>query len=164
MSKDEVVVGRIAGVFGLRGELKCDPTSAGRILFAPGATLGCRRIGESSPIVLSAVRQHGGRLLISIEGIEDATSAQGYAGALLTTRRDAIALEPGEYLDDDLIGCELRGVDGRDYGVVDRVEHFPASDMLVVKGKMVPMVRAIVVKIALDRQTILIDPPAGLLD
>jgi len=102
--------------------------------------------------------------LISIEGIEDATSAQGYAGALLTTRRDAIALEPGEYLDDDLIGCELRGVDGRDYGVVDRVEHFPASDMLVVKGKMVPMVRAIVVEIALHRQTILIDPPAGLLD
>ncbi|MBV9264059.1 MAG: 16S rRNA processing protein RimM [Candidatus Eremiobacteraeota bacterium] len=160
----DVVVGRIAGVFGLRGELKCDPTSAGRILFVPGATLGCLRGGTTSPLVLSSVRPHRGRLLIAIDGVEDAASAQRYAGALLTARREAISLNSGEYLDDDLIGCELRGVDGAGYGIVERVAHYPASDMLVVKGAMVPMVAAIVKEIALDRRTIVIDPPAGLFD
>lgn len=102
--------------------------------------------------------------MISIGGVDDAASAERYAGALLTAPREAISLNSGEYLDDDLIGCELRGTDGASYGVVDRVEHYPASDMLVVKGAMVPMVRAIVKEIALDRRTIVIDPPAGLLE
>ena len=144
--------------------MKCDPTSAGRILFVPGATLGCLPGGTTSPLVLSSVRPHRGRLLISIDGIEDAASAQRYAGALLTAQREAISLNPEEYLDDDLIGCQLRGTDGTSYGIVERVEHYPASDMLVVKGVMVPMVGAIVKEIALDRRTIVIDPPAGLLD
>ena len=46
---------------------------------------------------------------------------------------------------------------------VERVEHYPASDMLVVEGHMVPMVRAIVREIELARGESSIDPPAGLL-
>ncbi|MBV9233656.1 MAG: 16S rRNA processing protein RimM [Candidatus Eremiobacteraeota bacterium] len=164
MAKDEVVVGRIAGVFGLRGELKCDPTSAGRILFVAGAELRCAASGETWQIVLSAVRPHRGRLLISIDDVDDASTAQRYVGAVVTAPRASIALGPGEYLDDDLIGCNVRGLDGTEYGAVERVEHYPASDMLVVAGRMVPMVAAIVVDIALERRTIAIDPPTGLLD
>ncbi len=164
MTDNEVVVGRIAGAFGLRGELKCDPTSAGRIVFCAGAKLRALQDGEESIIVLSAVRPHGSRLLLSLDGVENATAAQRYAGALVTANREDIALERGEYLDDDLIGCTVRSVNGTQYGVVERVEHYPSSDMLIVDGRMVPMVRAIVQNIALDRRMILIDPPAGLLD
>ncbi|MBV8489893.1 MAG: hypothetical protein JO199_05120 [Candidatus Eremiobacteraeota bacterium] len=42
---NEIEVGRIAGAFGVRGELKCDPSNAGRTLFAAGATLQCLRSG-----------------------------------------------------------------------------------------------------------------------
>ena len=80
---NELTVGRIAGIFGVRGELKCDQTSAGRIVFSTGSTLRCERNGESAPIRLSAVRAHKGRLLIRIEGVDDAERAQGYAGAVL---------------------------------------------------------------------------------
>jgi 16S rRNA processing protein RimM len=158
-----VPVGRIAGIFGVRGELKCDPTSPGRAAICDGAELHCERPSGSSAIRLSSVRPHKGRLLIRIEGVDDADAAQTYAGAALFAPRERIALEAGEYLDADLVGCAVTGIDGREYGTVDRVEHYPASDILVVAGAMVPMVGAIVKDLDLQHRRIVIDPPAGLM-
>jgi len=160
----EVVVARIAGVFGVHGELKCDATSAGRIVFEPGAELGCMRGGARTTIRLAAVRSHGDRLLVRIAGVEDASSAQDFAGALLYASRDRLSVSEGEYLDDDLIGCAVIGEGGTAYGTVARVEHYPASDMLIVDGTMVPMVRSIVVEVDLAKRRIVIDPPLGLFE
>jgi 16S rRNA processing protein RimM len=160
----EIEVGRIAGVFGLHGELKCDPTSAGRIVFSAGATLRCEGDQTSSPIRLAQVRPHKGRLLIRIEGVDDADAAGAFVGAVLYAPRQDVVLNEGEYFDEDLVGCEVCGTDDTPYGTVERVEHYPAGDMLVVAGHLVPMVRAIVTEIDLGRRRIVIDPPAGLLD
>jgi 16S rRNA processing protein RimM len=148
----------------VRGELKCDPTSAGRIVFSAGATLRCAREGVDATVRLTSVREHQGRLLLRIDGVDDADAAQAYTGATFFAPREALDVGEGEYLDADLTGCSLEGVDGRSYGVVERVEHYPSSDMLVVRGRMVPMVRAIVVAIDVAGRRIVIDPPAGLLD
>lgn len=83
---------------------------------------------------------------------------------MLYAARDSLAVNPGEYLDADLIGCAVENRDGTHYGAVERVEHYPASDMLVVGGKMIPMVSAIVIAVEPDLRRIVIDPPAGLLD
>ncbi|MGA8327299.1 MAG: ribosome maturation factor RimM [Candidatus Cybelea sp.] len=163
-AQGKLAVGRIAGVFGVRGELKCDPTSLGRSAFSAGAELTSVRDDEVSVVRIGGVRPHKARLLIHIEGVEDADAAQGYVGALLYATRDQVALADGEYLDDDLVGCAVCGADGRHYGNVDRVEHYPASDMLVVDGRMVPMVAAIVTGVDLAERRIVIDPPPGLLD
>jgi 16S rRNA processing protein RimM len=160
----EIEVGRIAGLFGIRGELKCDPTTAGRIVFSPGAILQCQREETSSPVRLSQVRAHKSRFIIRLEGVDDADAAGAYVGAVLFAPRGAVALNEGEYLDEDLVGCAVHGADETPYGTVERVEHYPASDMLVVAGHLVPMVRAIVCEIDLDRRRIIIDPPAGLFD
>ncbi len=160
----EIEVGRIAGIFGLRGELKCDPTSAGRTLFSAGAVLRCEGKESSSAIRLTQVRPHKGRLLIRIEGVDDADAAGAFAGAVLYAPRGDVVLNAGEYFDADLVGCTVRGTDDRLYGTVEHVEHYPAGDMLVVAGHLVPMVGAIVREIDLDARRILIDPPAGLFD
>lgn len=163
-NEDTLSIGRIVGAFGVRGELKCDPTSAGRTVISAGARVRCARDGDVSVIHIRAVREHKGRLLIFLEGVEDAGSAERYIGCVLQAPRAEIALADGEYLDVDLIGCDVSGVDGASYGTVQRVEHFPASDMLVVGGRMVPMVAAIVKSIELPARRIVIDPPPGLLD
>ena len=136
----------------------------GASVFSAGVELSSVRDDEVSVVRIGGVRPHKGRLLIRIEGVEDADAAQAYVGALLYATRDQVALADGEYLDDDLVGCAVYGADGRHYGNVDRVEHYPASDMLVVDGRMVPMVAAIVTGINLAERRIEIDPPAGLLD
>ncbi|HXO17783.1 MAG TPA: ribosome maturation factor RimM [Candidatus Dormibacteraeota bacterium] len=161
---DDVAVGRIAGAFGVRGELKCDPTSAGRTVFFAGSELRCTRGGDSSTVRIASVRPHKNRLLICIDGVDGPEAAQDYVGAVLHAARDRVALREGEYLDADLVGCAVYGTDGREHGTVERVEHYPASDMLVVGGRMVPMVAAIVTSIELAERRIVIDPPAGLLD
>ncbi|HEY2475903.1 MAG TPA: ribosome maturation factor RimM [Candidatus Cybelea sp.] len=160
--EDDFPVGRIAGAFGVRGELKCDPTGAGRIVLSPGAVLRCEMGDTSSSIRLREVRPHKNRLLVRIEGVDDATAAQAYAGASLYAPRESVTLAEGEYLDADLVGCSVIGTDHRPYGTVDRVEHYPGSDMLVVDGHFVPMVRAIVSRIDLPARCIVIDPPEGL--
>lgn len=161
---NNVAVGRIVGTFGVRGELKCDPTRAGRTLFSAGAELTCVRGDDAFVVRIAGVRPHKGRLLIFLDGVADRDAAQAYVGAALQAARDRIPLDDGEYLDADLVGCTVEGRDGRPYGTVERVEHYPASDMLVLGGRMVPMVGAIVVGIELAQRRIVVDPPAGLLD
>jgi len=162
---DQMPVGRIAGIFGLQGELKCDPSSAGRTLFSAGSRL---RIelgdGSSKDVDLAAVREHKNRLLIRLKGIDSANDAQPYIGATFYADRDCITLEPGEYLDRDLEGCELYDAAGKALGKVQRIEHFPGSDMLVVGGKLVPMVGAFIKSIDINAKRIVVDLPLGLLD
>ena len=104
-----VVVGRIAGAFGVRGEVKCDPTSAGRAAISAGAALRCECRGETQTVRIGAVRRHKGRLLVRIDGVDDATAAAALTEALLSAPRAAIELAEGEYLDDDLVGCAVVG-------------------------------------------------------
>ena len=66
--KNDVPVARIAGPFGVRGEVKCDPTDAGRTLVLAGAEF----YWEGASIKLTSVRPHKGRLLVRIEGVDDA--------------------------------------------------------------------------------------------
>ena len=158
-------IGRIAGLFGIHGELKCDPTSAGRAVFSAGARLRCERSGESETVTIESVREHKGRLLIALEEAPDATAAQRFVGATFFAPRDALDVEPGEYLDVDLVGCAVVGADGRVYGSVERIEHFPSSDMLVIGGRLLPMVRAFIKQVDVEKKKIVVDDlPAGLLD
>mgnify|MGYP001274491666 CR=1 FL=1 len=162
---NELRVGRIAGVFGIQGELKCDPSSAGRTLFSRGARFRLELPdGTSRDVELRTVREHKNRLLIRLQGVESADAAQAYAGATFYAARERITLEPGEYLDDDLTGCELRDESGKVLGHVQRVEHYPSSDMLVVDGKLVPMVAAFIKSIDIAAKQIVVDLPPGLLD
>jgi 16S rRNA processing protein RimM len=161
---NELPVGRIAGLFGVRGELKCDPTSSGRIVFSPDEELRLERNGASEVVRINTVREHKGRLLITLDGVHDATAAQKYVGATFYAPRERLDVGEGEYLDVDLVGCVVVGVNGEQRGIVEGVEHYPASDMLVVGGRLLPMVKAFVRSIDMPNKRIVVDVPPGLLD
>jgi 16S rRNA processing protein RimM len=162
---NELPVGRIAGIFGIQGELKCDPTSAGRTLFVPGAHFKLQlAAGASQDVQLSSVREHKNRLLVRLRGVDSANDVEKYVGATFYADRDRITLEPGEHLDRDLEGCVLFDESGRTLGAVMRVEHYPSSDMLVVNGQLVPMVSAFIKSIDTAAKRIVVDLPPGLLD
>jgi 16S rRNA processing protein RimM len=163
-SERELIVGRIVGLFGVRGELKCYATNAARSLFKSGAEFRFEHGDVRGSVRLCSVREHQGRFLVTIEGIVNATAAEALVGATLLAKKAAIPLASGEYLDEDLRGCNVVTKDGKLCGTVERVEHYPASDMLVVGGKMIPMVSAIVLAIDTSIKVVTIDPPPGLLD
>ncbi len=161
-----VAVGRLTGVFGLRGELKCKPGSFGDEPFAPGRRLRLGPEPAARELRCADVRRQRDRLLLAFETIDTPEAARSLVGAELFAERRDVALAPGEYFDADLIGLRLIDAGGRERGPVVGIEHFPAQDCLVVgPGRtLVPLVKAFVQGIDLDARTIRMSLPEGLLE
>ncbi len=102
--------------------------------------------------------------MIALDEAPDATSAEKYVGATFFAPREALDVSEGEYLDVDLVGCNVVNEAGKQYGTVSGVEHYPASDMLIVGKHMLPMVGAFIKTVDTAKKTIVVDVPPGLLD
>ncbi len=102
--------------------------------------------------------------MIVLDEAPDATSADKYVGATFYAPREALDVAEGEYLDVDLVGCNVVSESGKHYGTVSRVEHYPASDMLVVDDRMLPMVDAFIKSVDVANKAVVVDIPPGLLD
>lgn len=167
MPSARVAVARLAGVFGIRGELKCKPAAFGDAVLAPGRTyFTAADPAQGSAVVLASVRRHHERSIVTVAGVDTPEAAQALVGTELFLERDEIQLGAGEYFDADLVGLRLLDEAGRDCGTVVRVEHYPAQDCLVVApgNALVPLVRAFAPKIDLTARTIAMTLPRGLLD
>ena len=162
----QLAVGRLTGVFGIRGELKCKPTAAGADAFAVGRTFAYRSPGGDGDLRCTGARRHHERLLLRFEGVGDPEHARAFVGAELFAERAEVELGPGEYLDIDLIGLRLFDEDGRELGEVVGIEHYPAQDCLVVgpQRSLVPLVKAFVRRIDLAAGAIVTTLPEGLLE
>ena len=167
MPSARVAVARLAGVFGIRGELKCKPATFGDAVLAAGRTyFTSADPAVGSAVELATVRRHHERSIVTVAGIETPEAAQALVGMELFLERDEIELDAGEYFDADLVGLRLIDGAGRACGTVVRVEHFPAQDCLVIApgNALVPLVRAFAPKIDLTARTIAMTLPRGLLD
>jgi 16S rRNA processing protein RimM len=152
---------------GVRGELTCLPTRVGEDAITRGARLQLdEAVAGHADIVVAAVRQHHGRLVVALEGVGTADEANRFVGRNVLVARGDITLGTDEYLDDDLIGLRLLDQAGRALGTVSAVRHFPAQDCLVVApgDALVPMVKAFIRTIDVAAGTIVTTLPPGLLD
>ena len=162
----QLAVGRLTGVFGIRGELKCKPTALGSDAFEAGRTFGYRSPAGNGELRCTGARRHHERLLLRFEGVGNPEDARAYVGAELFTESAEVELGPDEYLDSDLIGLRLIDERGLELGRVVGVEHYPAQDCLVVgpQRALVPLVKAFVGHVDLSAGTILTTLPEGLLE
>lgn len=159
--------GRVAGVFGLRGELKIAPSRIGDDALRDGMEVrALLRDGTSRALRIRALRRHKGRPLATFDGIADADAAQALVGATLSIDRAEAELAHDEYFDDDLVGCTLVDAHGAALGDVVAVEHHPAQDVLLVGAQraLVPLVRAFVKDVDTSAKRIRVELPPGLLD
>ena len=92
------------------------------------------------------------RPIVRLAGITDRTAAEGLRGEELMV--EAGELEEGEYLTEDLVGCEVPGL-----GVVRRVLALPSCDVLEVgdDAVLVPLVSDAVTQVDLDARVIEVD-------
>jgi 16S rRNA processing protein RimM len=174
-------VGRIGRPHGIRGEVLVevrtdDPDerfAPGKVLITePGASpsdLAAYKVPDQ--LTVEAVRAHQGRLIVVFEGIYDRNVAEALRGVLLSVDSAEIAdpTDPDEFNDHQLVGLTAVTVSGETLGEVARVDHAPASDMLVLRrpeGRtaLVPFVKAIVPEVDLAGGRVVVDPPEGLLD
>jgi 16S rRNA processing protein RimM len=181
----QLVVGQITRAHGIRGEVVVDiRTDEPSERFAVGSVLltdstGVRRLAEvpagawqvPAKLTVEATRPHHGRLLVVFDGIYDRTIAEELRGVLLCVDSADVAssADPDEFSDHELVGLSAVDVAGTVLGEVTRVDHAPASDLLVLRlpdGRtaLVPFVKAIVPEVDVAAGRVVLTPPEGLLD
>lgn len=171
----ELVVGRVAKSHGVRGELVIEVrTDEPEQRFAPGALLRGRlpRAKALQEYTIESVREHSGRLLVRLRGIDDRAAADALRGMVFLV--DSADLppsdDPDEFYDHELEGLTVRLADGGVVGEVTEVLHSAAGELLSVRAAddgreiLIPFVTAIVPTVSIADRLVVIDPPEGLLD
>jgi 16S rRNA processing protein RimM len=167
----ELVVGRVGKPHGLRGEVTVEVrTDSPELRFAPGTVLRTDPV-LPRPLVVDGMHWHGGRLLLTFEGVEDRAGAEALRDLRLVIEvaDDEVPEDPEEFYDHQLIGLAAVTVDGVEVGVVGEVLHLPSQEVLAVRtpdGRevLVPFVAEMVPRVDLAAGRLLLDPPPGLLD
>jgi len=168
---DLILMGRAAGAFGIKGEVKLtsfarDDTifERARVIYA-GADPATAR-----PLTIQRTRTHGGRLLLTLAEVTDREQAAALGGAWVYVRKqDLDPLEEGEYYWFELIGAEVSTIKGRRLGEVAAITEAGASDLLVVTspGKpelLIPLTGQMAPKVDPAAGEVVVDPPPGLLE
>ena len=171
---DWLMVGKLVGVQGLRGELKVNPASDFPERFTKPGPRWLRACDGDRPtkIQLNSGRQLPGRSLfvVRVDGVNDRAAAEALIGQdLLVRGDDRPALADGEFHLLDLVGMEARlSEQGEVVGkVTDLISG--GNDLLELKrpdGRtlLIPFVEAIVPEVHLDQGWLLLTPPPGLLE
>lgn len=152
-------IGQVAGPFGLKGHVKVTPNTHFLDRFQKGRLL---RLAGIERKVLS-FEVYKGRPLILLEGVRDATAAEGLQKAIVEGRSDVeITLDEDEFFVDELVGLQVVAADGEALGEVDEVENFPAQDVLVVGDILIPLVKQFVKSVDLEAGTITVELIPGM--
>ena len=188
-NKDELVaVGRVAGLHGVRGEVRV-------LLFggvdefpwktlipgpAPGAegragadeTAGAGGVEEKGglpeTLAVIGVRRHKGMFLVFFKGFETREAAAALHGReLFVKKEDLPELPSDEIYQHDLIGVKVKTDDGRDLGAVTGIVPTGAVDVLEIRGPLgevlVPMAGDFIVSMDLERNEMVVRLIEGLL-
>lgn len=159
--RDRIEIGVVARAHGIQGEIVIsthDPDSV-TLQTLPAAWLGGARYA-----IKRARRSQRGWLVL-LEGVDTRNAAEPLRGLTVEMERAHLDLAPGEYLLDDLIGCQVVLPDGRPWGVVAALE-LAFQDRLVIHDgdveRLLPLVPQCIVSVDVDAGTIVADPPEGI--
>ena len=155
-----LVVGRIAGVYGLRGWIKVFSETNPReniLTYSPwylGASGQARVPAEG--------RCQGKGVIARLAGVDDRDQAVSLVGQVIAIRRDQLPPpSTDEFYWADLEGLAVETADGRPLGRVAYLFATVANDVLVVTGereRLIPFLWEDVIKdVDVDRGLILVD-------
>lgn len=156
-----IVVGRIAGLFGVRGWVKVfsHTQPLDNILrYSPWLVL---RDGQWLPMKPLAGRIHGKGIVAHIEGCDDRDVAAALVGCDIAIVRSQLPrAEAGEIYWADLIGLKVVTLEGVELGVVDHLLETGANDVVVVRGereRLLPYVEQVIREVDLDGGLLRVD-------
>ena len=139
-----VILGRIVGLFGVRGWVKVYSYTEPREAVLDYNEWLLSRNGGWQRAVLAEGKRHGKAVIVRLEGVEDRDAAAELTGSDIGIDRDALP-DPGEghYYWADLEGLVVVHRDGTELGRVAYLMATGANDVLVVDGpdeRLIPFV------------------------
>ena len=162
--KSEVLLGRVAGPYGIKGWVKVTSYTQppeNILRYAPWQ-LG-RNGAVSRTAEVAEGKAHGKGLVARIAGVEDRNAAEELKGLEILVARDQLP-EPddGGYYWADLEGMRVVRPDGRDLGCIDQMMEAGAADVMVVTGQggrvLIPFIRdEVILSVDLDERIVEVD-------
>jgi 16S rRNA processing protein RimM len=152
-----VQVGRVVGVFGIKGAVKVRTLTDFPDRFAPGSELqvgGVARRVEWS-------REQATGLVMKLAGVDDRTAAETLRGRFLEVPDETLrSLPAGRWYHHDLVGLSVATESGTDLGTLVEVVPRPANDLWVARrgGRehLVPVTRDAVLDVDLAQRRVVV--------
>ncbi|MEM6409195.1 MAG: ribosome maturation factor RimM [Pseudomonadota bacterium] len=161
--KDKVVVGVVAGAFGVKGEVRLKSFCAEPEDIARYAPLETEQ-GDSFTVKLT--RAVKGGFAARLSGIRFKDEADKLKGTKLYADRALLpALPDDEFYYTDLIGLDVIDTGGERIGKVAAVQNHGAGDILEIRGPalrkdlLLPFTQEVVPTVDLASGRVIVDPP-----
>jgi 16S rRNA processing protein RimM len=165
LSPNLILLGRVAGAFGVRGEVRITAYGEDPLSLLSYKTLV--REDGSPALTLTSGRAAKGGLIARVKEVETREQAEGLRGLKLFVPREALPEpEEDEFYHADLIGLAVETPEGAGLGKVKSVQNFGAGDMLELEPPQgratfyLPFTREAVPEVRLKEGRLIAVPPA----
>ena len=168
--KDYLIIGKIGGAHGVRGEVKIIPLTDDVRRFS--SLSECMLLDEKEHIKetleVEKTRVDETRTLIKFKGIDDRDEVGKLTGYFIgVTRDNAVKLPEGRFFIADLIGLTVVDSERGELGTIKDIMNSGASDIIIVKRKgknelLIPYLNAIVTNVDLSAGVMSVTLPEGL--
>jgi 16S rRNA processing protein RimM len=162
---NRLLMGRIGAAHGIKGEVRIQSFTEDPLALVDYREFSTNRPGLT--IIVERARATTNVLVARLKGVDDRNAAEKLNGVELYVERERL---PGIEADDDfyvadLIGLDVRGLDGQALGKVLAVPNFGAGDILEIGGaghetQLIPFTRAAVPEVKIAEGFVVVDPPA----
>lgn len=157
MTTQPVVLGRISGLFGVRGWIKVySYTEPREAVLEYGRWLLSGK-GGWREVTVAEGQRHGKGVIARIDGTSDRDEAAKLIGSDIAVPRDELPdTEPGRYYWSDLEGLRVVDRHGTELGKVAYLLETGANDVMVVKGE-----REVLIPFVMDKVVLGVDLSSG---
>lgn len=143
-AEKRIVVGRIAGVFGVKGWLKVMSYTNPRENILHYTPWQLKLKDTWREVCVQDWKEHNRGFTVAFEGIDDRDVARALTGTDIAVMRSQLKeLPQGEYYQEDLLDMQVINREGKTLGRVQEIMETGANDVLVIAGEarhLVPLV------------------------
>ena len=170
-AKGFILLGGVVKPHGIRGEFCIKSYADSPSIFGRADALFLQDGDKTpQPFAVQSWREHKGLVLIKDKSVIDRDQAEALRGrSVLIREEDLPDLDGDEHYLYQMIGCRVTLTDGTEVGVLKGFFENGEQDTWVIVNEaeieiLLPAVPEFVLDIDLDSETIVIEPPEGLLD
>jgi len=162
LSEQHVSVGKISGVFGIKGWVKVFSFTDPRENILTYSPWLLKKGDETKTVNVVDGQLQGKTIVAQLAGIDDRDQAASLMGWDVFITQDQLPkAAKGEYYWSELIGLQVETIDGIQLGVVDSLLETGANDVIIVQGereRVIPFLQGgTIIKVDLDAGKIIVD-------
>jgi 16S rRNA processing protein RimM len=162
LSEQHISVGKISGVFGVKGWVKVFSFTDPRENILTYSPWLLKKGDQTKAVNVVDGQLQGKTIVAQLCGINDRDQAASLMGCDIFISRDQLPkTAKGEYYWSELIGLNVETVDGVQLGVVDSLLETGANDVIIVQGereRVIPFLQGqTIINVDLDAGKIIVD-------